>query len=140
MADEINEAFNASYDLLHADAQLVALVADRIYQHQVPPNTTALYLLGEFAAGSDVNGGFGVRLLTSPLILWRVIRKGQLNADMRNADVRMDTVLQSTRAVTSGGYVVSIVRERPHRRTTYDAANNAFEETGGFYRYHISRQ
>ena len=89
--------------------------------------------------GQDVPGVGLARLQTNPLILWRVVRKGQLNADVRNADVRMDTVLRNVTAGVSGGFVFSVRREAPYRRTYYDGANNLFTESGGLYRYYISR-
>jgi hypothetical protein len=139
MADEVSEAFKISYQLLHADAQIEALVSDRIYQEFVPPNESGLYILGSFLTGADVPALGTVRLLSQPLILWRVVRKGQLNADVRALDVRMDAVLQGVSATVSGGYVFSVRRERPYRRTYFDEANNVITETGGQYRYHVSR-
>lgn len=138
MADEVSEAFNVSYDLLHADAPLAALVGTRIYQEAVPQGTVALYILGSFMAGTDVPGLGAVRLMTLPLILWRAIKRGQLDANMRTADVRMDAVLQNVSSSISGGRVFSVRRERPYRRTYYDDAKNLWTETGGFYRYYVS--
>ncbi len=141
MADEVNEAFKVTYQLLHADSQLEALVGDRIYDSSAPASavTAGLYILGDFFGGGDVSGLGIVRLQSNALMLWRVVRKGQMDANMRAAVVRMDAVLQSQSATISGGYEFSIRRERPHRRTFYDAANNQFTESGGYYRYFISK-
>lgn len=137
MAEEVSEAFKLSYGLLHADAQLVALVGDRIYQAQAPQGLTGLYILGDMIPGADVWGVGGVRLLSDFLIRWRVIRKGQVSADQRSADARMDAVLTNVRAASSGGYVFSVVRERPHSSDTRDEANNIYAERGGLYRYYV---
>lgn len=141
MADEVNEAFKVTYQLLHADAPLVALVGDRIYDSSAPSSAidAGLYIVGDFFGGSDVQGLGDVRLATNPLFLWRVIRKGQLNAGMRTATDRVDEVLQVVSYELSGGYVFTVRRERPHRRTFHDSANNQFTESGGYYRYYISK-
>lgn len=139
MAEEVSEAFKLSYGLLHGDAQLVALVGERIYQAQAPQGVTGLYILGDAIPGQDVWGVGGIRLSSDFLIRWRVIRKGQVNADQRSADARMDTVLTNVRASTSGGLVFSIVRERPYTSDTRDEANNIYAERGGLYRYFVSR-
>lgn len=141
MAEEISEAFNLSYGLLAADAQLQAVAGGatnpRIYQEAAPPYQ-GLYILGSFMAGHDVVGMRGVRLMSEPLLLWRAVQKGQLTPALRTADARMDAVLTNVRARVSGGYSLSFVRERPYRRSYYDSANNLFSESGGYYRCYVS--
>jgi hypothetical protein len=137
MADEVSAAFKLSYELLHADAQLVAIVGDRIYRGTAPQGSI-LYVLGSFMGGTDVPGLGVHRLMTTPLILWRVVRKGQANADTATADSRMDAVLQNVSAAASGGRRFSFRRESPYERNYLDPANNVWTEVGGYYRYHIS--
>jgi hypothetical protein len=135
MAEEVSEAFKLSYGLLAADATLSALVGARIYQAQAPQGLTDLYILGDAVPGADVWGVGGVRLLSDFLIRWRVVRKGQVSADQRSADARMDAVLTAVRARISGNYIFSIVRERPYSADTRDDANNTYAERGGLYRH-----
>jgi hypothetical protein len=139
VAEEVSEAFKLSYGLLHADTELAALVGAHIYQAQAPQgifSQTALYILGDAIPGNDLLGVGGARLSTDFLIRWRVIRKGQVNAALRSADARMDAVLTNVRAETSGGWVFSIVREKPYTYDSRDEANNTYAERGGYYRYY----
>lgn len=146
MADEVNESFTVIRTLLAANAMLQAALgatstAFRCYAaDQVPGTPVFPYILIDYASGEDVQGLGGVRLLTKPLMLVRLVNKGPIDANLRSLDVSMDTVLQNISRQISGGYVVSCERARPYRHSYQDAANNKFNETGGFYRLHVSKQ
>ncbi|MDQ3906842.1 MAG: hypothetical protein M3268_00700, partial [Acidobacteriota bacterium] len=117
---------------------LTDIVGQAIYDSQVP-QTSTFYVLGDvFDGGGSVNGNGTAILAATPLLLWRVVKKGQINDQQRSAALIMHTVLHNNRIALSNGWAVSISRERLHRRTYYDAAQNAWTETGGFYRYFVT--
>jgi hypothetical protein len=144
MAEEISEAFNFTYEVLTAAPALQPLIGRYVFQTVAPrdifkePLPHGMYILGHFAAGGDFTGNAGARLSTSALFPWRVIRKGALTPQQRQADAAMDAVLQNIRAQQLNGFQFSVVRERPYYATSYDEALQLYTETGGYYRYYIS--
>ena len=139
MALEHDEALRYSAGLLKATAALVAIVPN-VYESQVPQGST-FHVLGDVMGGGDVQGVGGTVLLSNPLLLWRVVQKGQISDPQRNAAQLMHAALHGVRAVISNGWVITITRNlnpSTHRRVFYDGANNAWTETGGYYRYSIS--
>jgi hypothetical protein len=143
MAEEVSEAFNFSYGALRAAPPVFALVGECIFQQvagrnvfQLTPH--GLYILGHYAGGSDFPGNFGARLSSQAQIVWRVIGKGPLTAQQRQADGAMDAVLQNIRAQTLNGFTFSVVRERAWYVTSYDEAKQLYTEVGGYYKYYIS--
>lgn len=144
MAEEVSEAFNFTYKALSEDATVQSLVGIYIFQQAAPRNVfqeplpQGMYILGHYASGSDFNGNFGARLSSQAQFVWRVIRKGPLTPEQRQADSAMDAVLQNVRARALNGFQFSVVRERPYHMTSYDEGNQLYTETGGYYRYYIS--
>jgi hypothetical protein len=126
---------------------LAAIVGTRIWADQAKPKSPQTpdseyypFVLYNFQAGSDVPALGTVRLMTLPLMQVRAVGKGQPDANLRAADVRIDEVLQNASAQTSGGYVISARREFPVDRPEYDSANVRYHNLGGLYRLYISKQ
>lgn len=146
MADEVSESFTVIRTLLAANLTLQAALGAsaatfRCYAaDQVPALPIFPYILVDYATGDDVQGLGGVRLLTKPLMLVRLVNRGPIDATLRSLDKAMDTVLQNISRQISNGYVISCERVRPHRLSYQDEANNKFNETGGMYRFHVSKQ
>lgn len=138
MAIEVERTFDLVYSLLHGNSTIAAKVATRIYDSHVPQKPTYLYILMEFASGSDVQGTGTARLMTRPLLLIRTVNKGIVTADMLTVDREIDSTLQNVSAVSQNGLTFSARRERPYRRKYYDDAKNLMSEIGGYFRFSIS--
>lgn len=148
MGREASAAFDYSFNVLKNDVTLSALVTDQtgihIYQRQVPAGIwklTDYYIYGSLMSpGSDFLGGFGVRLMVNPLLLWYVVKKGEVDQKLLNIDAAMDSVLTNIRAQIDpvSSLQFSIVREQLHDRTTRDSVGTQYTEIGGRYRYYIS--
>lgn len=139
MADEVNEGFRAIRTQLLANSTFAALSVPVYGPNQVPQGATGPYCLMDYAAGTDVDGLGTVRLMTEPLFLIRIVNKGPVTGAVRTADKAMDDVIQRTDAIVLGDYEFSARREKPHFHAYKDEANNQFVETGGFYRYYITK-
>lgn len=147
MADEVDESFAVLRELLFASATLQAglgstSAAFRCYApNEVPDEPVYPYVLLELASAGDDVGGFGVRLMTRPLMLARLVQRGSWDANCRALNEAMDGQLQGKANQSSGGYTVSgVVRERPYRFAYRDGAGNKFNEGGGYYRLNVSKQ
>lgn len=146
MADEIGETFKLLRATLFANPTLQGGLGNtsdafRFYApDQVPSTPLYPYGLIEFVAGGDVKGVGGVRLMTTPLMLVRLVNKGPVDEHMMALTSATDAALSAVVATVSGGFVFSIERERPHRRFYQDAANTKFNEAGGYYRCHVRPQ
>lgn len=141
--DEIDESYAVIRALLFAVEALQDGLGStsgsfRCYApNEVPDEPTFPYALVEFASAGEDVGGFGTRLMTRPLVLVKLVQCGSWDATCRQLQKAMDDALQGVRAEPSGGYVISIVRERPHRFAYRDAGQNKFNEGGGYYRLHV---
>jgi hypothetical protein len=84
MGKEASAALDFSFNVLKDDTTLAPLITDQtgvhIYQRQAPAgvwNLTDYYVFGSIMSpGSDFIGGFGVRLMTDPLLLWYAVKNG----------------------------------------------------------------
>jgi hypothetical protein len=147
MADEVDESFAVLRALLFVSATLRAGLGStsttfRCYApNEVPDNPVYPYVLMEFASAAEDVGGFGVRLLSKPLMLVRLVQLGSWDANCRTLNQAMDDSLQGVKNQNSGGWNISgIVRERPYRFPYRDAGGNKFNEGGGYYRLRVSKQ
>jgi hypothetical protein len=148
MGKEASAALDFSFNVLKDDTTLAPLITDQtgvhIYQRQAPAgvwNLTDYYVFGSIMSpGSDFIGGFGVRLMTDPLLLWYAVKKGQIDQKLLDIDKALDNVLTNIRAQidANSSLQFSIVREKIHDRTTRDGAGATYTEVGGLYRYYIS--
>lgn len=120
---------------LVADVTLEPIIADRVFNDDIP-NLTAFPLIKfNFLAGRDVPANGTKRLMTRPLYLIRAIVKGSVSTTARDIADRLDDIVQNTAATVFEGFVFSARREQPFSQSEKGPDQEIrFHHLGGIYR------
>jgi hypothetical protein len=124
------------YSVLHGDSSLVAAAPGGIYADMAPLGVTGVYVTYALMAGSDVLTISGVRMLMRALYVVRATGEGNSYSVVTTAADRIDALLKRTSGSTSGGLILSCVREEPVRYGEL-VDGKQFRHLGGLYRIQI---
>jgi hypothetical protein len=129
MTMEIQIANEWLYATLSADAALMAIVSDRIYEYPAPKSATYPLVAFQFQDGQDLMVVNAMRVWSNLLYLVRGVSKSDSAVEVKNIADRIEAVLH--RAGGSG--VAACMREAPFRMVeVIDPVK--YQHMGGLYR------
>lgn len=141
MADELSEVEQAKIwmvGMFKADAQLTPILATRVYADQAYRELGFPYLLVTYMSGSDKNALGTTREQTIANFQVRIVVEKVIDVTARNAEKRMDYLLQHSVKVLSGAYYFTARRMQPINRPEYDMVKTLrYHNIGGIYRLWI---
>lgn len=134
---EVQAAQEWLYTTLSGDAQLTAVVGDRIYPRRAPQNTAYPYVFFQLQSGLDTNAANAVRIWTDCLFSVFVVTKGSSSEPIEPALKRIDALLHKASPTTNDrGEIFDCVRENA---LELNPVVNGIEylQIGGVYRIHV---
>lgn len=139
---EVEQAKIWIANLLKTDAQLIPIFGSgdlsKVYADQAIRQLGFPYILITYMSGYDINALGTTREATWADFQIRVVTEGPPTSTDRQAEKRMDTLLQNTVNNLSGGYRFSARRISVINRPEYDANKQVrYQNIGGMYRVWI---
>jgi hypothetical protein len=130
---------------LSEGAAIVALIADRVYEENIPPSTKTFdpypCILFSYQGGGDTLTLNARRVMSRPLYLVQLVMKSSaLSATEKIALKEMDDLLQGSRNYLHEdipGFYFNAWRERPNPRSSVDTNVGTFKYRGGLYRLEV---
>lgn len=143
MASELQEAKKWIVNLLKADPTLQSLLGGatltRVYADRASFELGFPRIIVNTMSGVDVQGLGTNRIITNAIFQIRLVSEGAPDNNSKTAEARMDSILQTQVAVSSGGFEYSVRRIAPIDRTEYDEAKKPFSTIGGLYRVWVTK-
>jgi hypothetical protein len=139
MAHEVFSAQAWLYSALTGDAELAAVVEERVYHAQAPEGATFPLVIFTMMSEADVQGVGTARILANPLFQVKVVTKGAPDADARTVADRIDEVVGKAVRQVQGSHTISARREGAISYVEQQPQSGAvFHHNGGLYRLYIS--
>lgn len=137
MAGEIQEAKKWVVNLLKADSTMQTYLGSSptlVFADRASKELGFPRIIINTMSAVDVEGLGVNRVLTKLTLQIRVISEGPPNDTAKNAEHRMDQIMQTQVTQVSGGYNFSVRRISPIDRVEYDESAKPYHTLGGLYR------
>lgn len=122
------------YATLTADAQVAAIVGNRVYNTVAPREATFPCIVFQHQASTDVAGVGALRIMVNALYVVRGIVEGR--SFHRSLASAIDAAIHRKDAILSGGEVLSCTREEPFSLAE-DVDGAEYRHLGGIYRIYV---